>query len=312
MEAAFAVYSMFWLRKLAIDREVMIVKGAVDRDENNPPAALLRELRPSRAVDVVDQLAGLDYAVNFAYDVLSRRPEPDCLNLAFVSVLCMRIVSGQLHEQKYAIFPPRAIPIGQLTITCRKSGQRYIEFFANLRRPASHKWLFLIYLGLDDRVDYYMTMSKIKTLYLAEAGTDPVMGVVAQGRMMRFLFPGKKIFRIDYRSLPYDLRVALRPPCDIWAIFRTHCLWCGMEADKVCSKCKSARYCGDECQTACVRVKMFAIRESLSYTSRSHWQFAHRPACFIHSSWPKRILEPKAASKKAASTKAASKKAASK
>lgn len=100
LDAIYAVYLSFWLRKQAVKREMEIVKEAVDRDINDPPPELALELRPKRADAVVEQLQAIDNVVRYAYEIMMFRRGKKQLLVYCVSVLCVRIVSLQLEEQQ--------------------------------------------------------------------------------------------------------------------------------------------------------------------------------------------------------------------
>lgn len=85
---------------------------------------------------------------------------------------------------------------------------------------------------------------------MAEAATEPQMGVIAQGRFIRYLFGNKKVYGDEVRAQPHEVQVGIRPPQDIWEDFQTNCVCCGKEARKVCSACHGTRYCGQDCQIA--------------------------------------------------------------
>ena len=131
-----------------------------------------------------------------------------------------------------------------------ESGQTEDVFFSGLQRESAHRWLALVYVGLGREIITTSTSATMqKILKIAERCSMPLGGARVQGLFIRGLFGRIAVSSTQYYSLALDVRTAIRPPKEIWAVFDDCCVWCGQKACRVCSACKAVRYCSKSCQT---------------------------------------------------------------
>lgn len=100
MDAIYAIQLSLWMRNHAVTREFEILRVAVDRDIDHPPPELAKERIPKGAQDIVQQLQGIDYVVNFAYDHMAFDSGKKGLIVYVVALLCARVISLQDEQQK--------------------------------------------------------------------------------------------------------------------------------------------------------------------------------------------------------------------
>ncbi|VDB96125.1 unnamed protein product [Peniophora sp. CBMAI 1063] len=253
MESIWLVYFLHSLRFQALGRHLWF-HNLMSREAGAELHYAPEDLRLGR--DIAAELGPVDLVIHRFYSKwMQERGYPgmghgmDYDWVVNISSLCLRITSTLQYRQM-------------------ESGQEREEFFLELRehgRAADKRLAFMLAAihwetssDLQDKVD---------TLNVAFNVTPPLAGAFVQGLYIDSLF-GHNLVRLGrFEALPLPVRLAIRPPTDIWPELQKMCVWCGAESTKSCGECRRIRYCGRVCQ----------IR---------HWRESHKPACSTYKFLP--------------------------
>ncbi|KZV68690.1 hypothetical protein PENSPDRAFT_666256 [Peniophora sp. CONT] len=259
MTATWLVYNLDELRWLAHGHEVWINctgdMGASGWSMFDPQRSAFGPFEPRHGKHIVQALVGFDEVVNFHYRrcMMGSRVDGTFGSAIHRPVMeqlanmCLRIMSKFASQQKL-------------------SGQTPATFYNELRRPAADLWLALVYSVIHQEMKTE-EMDKFDALRIAERITSPLDGALMQGKYIVSVFRRVQTSNARWLSMPAEVRFAMRGPANIWHKFKTCCIGCLTKADKICSRCREVRYCGEECQ-------------------RAHWRRSHKTACSIYALTP--------------------------
>ncbi|VDB94425.1 unnamed protein product [Peniophora sp. CBMAI 1063] len=252
MESIWLVYFLHSLRFQAVGRHLFF--------DTSTTSYRPEDLRLGR--HIAEELGPVDLVVSRMYAIwMEERGYPGMGHgmdndwVINISNLCFRITSTLRYRHM-------------------ESGQERVEFFRQVRNHslAGDKRLAFILAAIHWKTSSDL-QNKIDTLNVAFEVTPPLAGACVQSLFIVSLFGHSTISHGRYEALPIPVRVAIRPPTDIWPELQKVCVWCGELSSKVCGACQRIRYCSRDCQTA-------------------HWRESHKPACSTYKYLPRALPMP--------------------